>query len=146
MVVCSFNCRFVFFSKFKGSGSIWGGGCLWATVGFPRLWNPSIPGSVNKPRYFLGSAWTTDAKAFCKSFSVLTWLLWRTLQTKVPDDIACCGLGSYCVTHTNTWTIFFSHTRKKVRCKRAISTMTVAMCHLRHLLIPTGLITSAMFC
>jgi len=112
VVVCSFNLQICIFLKVQRLRKHWGLGCLCATVGFPALWNPWIPGSVNKPRYFLSSAWTIDAKAFCKSFSIATWLLWRTLQTKVPDDIACCGLGSNCV-HKQTHEQFSSHIHER---------------------------------
>jgi hypothetical protein len=109
--VCSFNLQICIFLKVQRLRNNWGLACLCATVGFPALRNPWIPGSVNKPRYFLSSAWSTDAKAFCKSFSIATWLLWRTLQTKVPDDIACCGLGSNCAhthTHMNNFLLIYT--------------------------------------
>jgi hypothetical protein len=48
--------------------------------------------------------------AFCKSFSISTWLLWRTLQRKLWH--CSLSLGFQLCTHTNTWIGFFSYTWK----------------------------------
>ncbi len=80
--------------------------------GYSCIMKSLDPWQYTTSLYFFSSAWTTEyTLAFCNSFSISTWLLWRTLQRKFQMTLLIITWVPIMYTH-NTWIGFFSYTWK----------------------------------